>query len=133
MSVVFADTHYFLAQFNPEDQDHAKAAAFTQSFHGRMLTTDWIIVELADAFARQPNRAIFIAIYRSLLTSGELVIVPADRTLLQAGISLYAQRPDKEWSLTDCISFAVMQREAITEALTADRHFEQAGFTVLLR
>ena len=62
MSVVFADTYYFLAQLNPQDQDHAKAAAFTQTFHGRMVTTDWVIVELADAFAQQPNRAKFVAI-----------------------------------------------------------------------
>ncbi len=44
----------------------------------------------------------------------------------------YGGRPDKEWSLTDCISFVVMQDEQIIEALTADRHFEQAGFKVLL-
>ncbi len=133
MSAVFADTYYFVAQFNPQDQDHAKATSFTRSFHGRMVTTDWIIVELADAFAQQPNRARFVAVYRKLQAARELTIVPADRALLQAGVALYDQRPDKEWSLTDCISFVVMQREGIAEALTGDRHFEQAGFSVLLR
>ena len=60
-------------------------------------------------------------------------IVPADETLVREGFALYRQRPDKDWSLTDCISFVVMQREHITEALTADHHFEQAGFVALLK
>ena len=133
MNAVFADTHYFVAQFNLHDQDHAKAASLTKSFRGRMVTTDWIMVELADAFAQQPNRAKFVAIYQSLQSAATLQIIAADRALLQAGIALYAQRPDKEWSLTDCISFVVMQREGLTEALTGDRHFEQAGFRALLK
>jgi predicted nucleic acid-binding protein len=52
--------------------------------------------------------------------------------LFAAGVELYGTRPDKEWSLTDCISFVVMKREGLTDALTGDRHFEQAGFKVLL-
>ena len=60
-------------------------------------------------------------------------ILPAETTLWERGLSLYLQRRDKDWSLTDCISFAAMQEEGLTEALTGDHHFEQAGFTVLLR
>jgi predicted nucleic acid-binding protein len=133
MSTVFADTHYFVALFNPRDQDHAKATAFTQSFGGRMVTTDWVIVELADAFAQQPNRDKFVAIFQSLRALRELSIVPADRELLLAGFDLYAKRADKNWSLTDCISFVVMERQQIARALTGDHHFEQAGFEVLLK
>lgn len=132
MRTVFADTFFFIAQFNPRDLAHAKALAFTNSYQGRMLTTDWVMVELADAFAQPPNRGMFVALYEKLLASPELTIVPADRALLQQGFRLYSQRPDKEWSLTDCISFVVMQREGVTEALTGDRHFAQAGFTTLL-
>ncbi len=51
---------------------------------------------------------------------------------LDEGWMLYSQRPDKDWGLTDCISFAVMTQEGITQAFTSDRHFEQAGFTKLL-
>jgi hypothetical protein len=91
-----------------------------------------VLVELADAFARPPNRERFVQFHRVLPRMPDLTVVPADRTLMDAGFALYSQRPDKEWSLTDCISFVVMQREGITEALTADRHFEQAGFTALL-
>jgi hypothetical protein len=60
-------------------------------------------------------------------------IVEANRAIFDAGFDLYSQRPDKDWSLTDCISFVVMNRLRLTEALTADRHFEQAGFKVLLK
>jgi predicted nucleic acid-binding protein len=62
-----------------------------------------------------------------------LTIVEANRAIYDAGLNLYAQRPDKDWSLTDCISFVVMKRLRLTEALTADKHFEQAGFKVLLK
>jgi predicted nucleic acid-binding protein len=61
------------------------------------------------------------------------VMVPASQELLDRGVTLYRQRPDKDWSLTDCISFVVMRERGITEALTADHHFEQAGFVALLR
>jgi len=63
----------------------------------------------------------------------DIVILPCTDQLLNEGISLYAQRSDKEWTLTDCISFVVLQREGITEALTGDHHFEQAGFLALLK
>jgi predicted nucleic acid-binding protein len=60
------------------------------------------------------------------------VVVPPSTELFEAGIDLYSRRPDKEWSLTDCISFVVMQERGITEALTGDYHFVQAGFSILL-
>lgn len=60
-------------------------------------------------------------------------ILPASSELLQRGLALYQARPDKEWQLSDCISFIVMEQEGLTEALTGDRHFEQAGFQALLK
>ncbi len=60
------------------------------------------------------------------------LVTPSSSELLEEGIALYLGRPDKDWSLTDCISFVVMEREGLREALTADRHFIQAGFTALL-
>ena len=60
-------------------------------------------------------------------------IVFVDEPLFHAGLELYLARPDKDWSLTDCISFVVMEREGITDALTGDKHFEQAGFVALLK
>ena len=63
----------------------------------------------------------------------DALIVPGDDSLWERGRILFAQRPDKQWSLTDCISFVVMQDRGITEALTADHHYEQAGFVGLLK
>lgn len=68
-----------------------------------------------------------------LETDAKVTVIPADRSWFERGVDLYRRRPDKEWSLTDCISFVVMEEEEIREALTADAHFEQAGFVALLR
>jgi len=62
----------------------------------------------------------------------DVTVVPCDQGLLEAAIGLFSKRPDKQWSLTDCLSFVVMEREGITEALTGDHHFEQAGFVAVL-
>ena len=133
MRTVFADTFYLLALWNPNDKAHAKAMEFTQGYRQAMLTTDWIITELADALSRGPNRARFLRLFRILQQQKEFTIIPATRTLLDEGLAFYESRPDKEWSLTDCISFVVMTRAGITDALTGDHHFEQAGFVALLK
>ena len=60
-------------------------------------------------------------------------MVPFDAGLMDRGLAIFAERQDKDWPLTDCISFVVMQEQGITEALTGDRHFEQAGFVAMLK
>jgi predicted nucleic acid-binding protein len=134
MRTVFADTYYFLALLNATDQAHARAVAFTSGYQGRLITTEWVLIELADALASSAQgRAEFLSTRTDLLADADAVIVPCEQALLDEGIRLYAQRQDKKWSLTDCISFVVMQREGITEALTGDHHFEQGGFAALLK
>jgi predicted nucleic acid-binding protein len=59
-------------------------------------------------------------------------VIPPSQRLFEDGLRLFAERPDKEWSLTDCVSFLVMKRHGLTDALTADRHFSQAGYNPLL-
>lgn len=130
MRAVFADTFYFIAQLNPADGAHAQATAFTNSFEGKLVTTDWVLVEVGDAFSRLPNRARFVRFYQQLYNMPDIAIFTAD---LAAGFELFANRLDKEWSLTDCLSFIAMQEAGITEALTGDHHFEQAGFGSLLK
>ena len=133
MRTVFADSFYFIAQLNSADEAHAKAREFTASFEGKLLTTDWILTEFGDAFARPPNRERFVRFYQQLAVMPDITIVPASRPLLMEGFELFANRADKDWSLTDCISFVVMTRQGITEALTGDHHFVQAGFVALLQ
>jgi predicted nucleic acid-binding protein len=99
-----------------------------------MLTTGWVLTELADALASTPQgRAEFLSTLRDLQADPDVQLIPCTGALMEEGVLLYSQRPDKKWSLTDCISFVVMQREGITEALTGDHHFDQAGFLALLK
>ena len=112
---------------------HARALAFTQGYRELMLTTDWIVTEVADALASRRTAPGSCGLFRVLQQQTELTIVPASRVLMDEGIEFYENRPDKEWSLTDCISFVVMTKRDMTEALTGDHHFEQAGFTALLQ
>ena len=134
MRKVFADTYYFLALLNIKDKGHARAIEFTKTFDDQMVVTDWVMIELADALAGTPKgRAEFVSTLDDLRSDSMTRIIAADDSQLKAGIQLYSQRNDKQWSLTDCISFVVMQSQSIHEALTADHHFEQAGFVALLR
>lgn len=134
MKTVFADTFYFLALVNPSDQTHAKAVAFTFNETVRMITTEWVMTELADGLAKsRRGRTEFVGTLADLQADGDVTIVPCEHALMAEGVRLYAQRSDKQWSLTDCISFVIMQKHAITEALTGDHHFEQAGFVALLK
>jgi predicted nucleic acid-binding protein len=79
------------------------------------------------------DREAFLRFYDALREEPDVMIFEADKQLFEVGLTLFRNRPDKEWSLTDCISFAVMEREGLTEALTGDHHFEQAGFKALLK
>jgi hypothetical protein len=133
MTAVFADTFYFLALSNTRDEAHSRAAAWTRTFAGRLVTTAWVLTEYANHMSNPRNRQEFIALLRDLRASDRVTIVPADQSLWDDGVRLYAARPDKEWSLTDCISFVVMERDGLRDALTGDHHFEQAGFVALLK
>ncbi len=129
----FADTSYYLALLNSDDDAHRLALRHAQEDRFDLLTTDWVVVELADALARPPARQFFKVMLESLRADPRTRILSADPSIQLAGIELYLDRPDKAWSLTDCISFVVMKQHAINEALTADHHFEQAGFVALLK
>jgi hypothetical protein len=98
-----------------------------------MVTTEWVLTEVADATADPALRDNFKRLFDLLEGDNQVKIVQASHELFRHGLTLYFQRPDKKWSLTDCISFVVMNEQGLKDALTGDRHFEQAGFTALLR
>jgi uncharacterized protein len=133
MKPVFADTLYYIALTNPRDQYAQAATHFTSIFDGAFVTTAWILVEVANSLVRGADRALFYELYQDLANDRRVTIVPPALDLFEQGIEFFGKRPDKQWSLTDCISFIVMQEYGLTEALTADRHFEQAGFKALLK
>jgi predicted nucleic acid-binding protein len=133
MSTVVADSYYYLAFVNERDSGHEKTIGFSSSFGGRTVTTEWVLTEVADALSEPGQRPVFLELLAQLENQPGLVIVAASHELFVRGVSLFSQRPDKEWSLTDCMSFLVMEDYKLVEALTADHHFEQAGFVALLK
>ena len=130
--MTFADTAYFLALLNPRDEWHDAAVRHSQTVSGPLVTTTWVLVELGDALATTRNRQWFPDFIADLASTSHVRIIPAGEDGFRRGVAFYRARPDKEWSLTDCISFIVMSDEGLTGALTGDRHFEQAGITALL-
>jgi len=130
---VFADTFALIAWLNPRDSAHLQVAAYLAGFTGRMVTTEWVLVELADALSLPEARSIAVDFLKAIRTDPLFDVVGYDPAVYRAGFGLFAARPDKAWSLTDCISFVVMREKGISEALTADRHFEQAGFVAVFR
>jgi predicted nucleic acid-binding protein len=133
MTPRFADSFYFLALLNEHDAAHGLALRFADEEPGPLVTTAWVLTEVADAMAAPSNRPLFLRLMKGLQSMRTIEFVPADQELFNRGLDLYERRPDKAWSLTDCISFVVMTERGLTESLTGDHHFEQAGFRAVLK
>ena len=118
---------------NRKDRRHAAAVHALNNSREPLVTTAWVLTELADGLCAVQSRAVFVSLEAALRNDPRVTFIPPDRHLYDAGLELYRQRPDKAWSLTDCISFVVMRERRIVEAWTGDHHFEQAGFVALLK
>ena len=132
MRPCFADTSFFAALLNPRDRHHQEALRLNL-VDRPILTSFWILLELADGLRDEQDRGLFLDFLGEIQEDDRYEIVSADQRLLDQAISLYRDRRDKDWSLTDCTSFVLMRERGLQEALTADHHFEQAGFTLLLK
>ena len=130
MSAVFADTFFFLALLNDDDPMHERARSASTQIEN-IVTSEFVLLELGNACARAEDHADFLALVHGIRATPRISVVPLDPALLDRGLHLMGNRQDKNWSLTDCISFVVMKEWELSEALTADRHFEQAGFKAL--
>jgi predicted nucleic acid-binding protein len=130
---VFADAWFYIALVDADDQGHQRAAAWLRDYDGNIVTTRSVLTEAANSLSTPALRGTMTPFLRSLENQPEVRIVGDGDVLYHRGLALYGARPDKEWSPTDCISFVVMADEGLTEALTGDHHFEQAGFRALLR
>lgn len=130
--MIFADAFYWLALANPLDGAHARAINFSNSYSGRLLTTEWVLAETCDGLSSLRVRHLVRQLRLLWSDDADLIVVPASHNWFERGLNLHNARPDKEWSLTDCISFEVMREHGVAEALTGDRHFAQAGFVPLL-
>jgi uncharacterized protein len=134
MNRFFADTFYWIALSNRRDQWHARALAFDEALDAeRLYTTDEILTEFLTFYSEGlPHARRQAAIYaRNILADASVVVLPQTHTSFLEGLTLYESRPDKEYSLTDCISMQAMRREGLTDVLTNDHHFTQEGFRIL--
>ena len=132
---VFLDTSFILALENRDDPFHERAKQFDRDLMRQdcILLLHWgILLEIGDGYARVDRREKGSQLLEKFRQEGGFSIVPLTDSLLDEATVLYQQRSDKNWGLTDCVSFALMQREGISESLTADVHFRQAGFKALL-
>ena len=133
MKPVLADTSYFLAFLGHNDQHHERAGAWTCVLRAPVLTTEYVVIEVGNSLTKSGDRAVFMDFYRALRQGTKLEVIVASTELQDRGAKLFGERPDKQWPLTDCISFVIMSERGMHEALSADRDFEEAGFRALLR
>ncbi len=129
----FVDTSYILALANTADQYHTQARAAALQMSPPFITTEAVLTEIGNALAKVRWRHVGVMTLQALRADTHVEIVSIDPHLFDQAVTLYSSRPDKEWGLTDCISFVVMQDRGLTEALTTDVHFQQAGFRALLQ
>ena len=135
MKTVFADTCYWIALLNPKDQTHDIAVRVSKGLTAyRILTTEEVLTELVNYFgARGPYvRSAAATLVERMEANSSIEILPQTHEGFAAGCRLYQARPDKGYSLTDCISMEAMRRGGLSEVLTNDEHFSQEGFTCLL-
>lgn len=133
---VFLDSSFAIAAVSPRDHYHARAASMTQELEvnaTRIVSTYAVFLEIGNSLAKRRTRSNAIRTIEWLQHDPSVEIVPLDPDLFNRAFELFRQRADKEWGLVDCVSFIVMQQRGLTESLTSDQHFEQAGFVALLR
>jgi uncharacterized protein len=131
--MIFVDSNYIVARISTRDQHHARAKALARETAGtQLITTDAVLLEIGNALARR-HKAYAVAVIENAKRSKDIQLVRLSPELFDRGLDLYSSHRDKAWGLVDCISFVVMRDFGVTEALTHDEHFVQAGFRALLR
>jgi hypothetical protein len=131
----FLDASFAIALSSPNDRYYGLAEELSeqiQKTRAKMVTTRAVILEIGNALAKMRYRKAAIELLEAIEEDPNVEIVPVSEELYKLVFDLYKKRTDKEWGLTDCISFVVMQEYELNDALTADEHFRQAGFRVLL-
>jgi predicted nucleic acid-binding protein len=136
MTSIFADTSYWIALLNPRDALHNKALSVSTKFSAtRIITSEMVLVELLNSFSEGDSRSRRAAarLAEILRATARVNVVRQTPEQFEAALQGYKRADDKNWSITDCASFQIMERERIRSAFTHDRHFSQAGYEALLR
>ena len=130
---LFLDTVFIQALLNPRDDYHNQAKQLFPRIRAasEVWITEAIFAEVGNALSAL-NRNGAVQFIQQCYRTENIRVVGVDTSLLMQALDLYQSRSDKTWGLTDCISFAVMQQQNLTDAVTADRHFVQAGFRALM-
>jgi predicted nucleic acid-binding protein len=134
-SELFLDTAYAIALSVPRDAFHERALQLAdrlEAERAHLVTTRAVMLEIGNALSKQRYRSAAVKLLQALESDPLVEIVALSEQLYYRALRLYSTRADKEWGLSDCVSFVVMQERKITEALTTDDHFRQAGFQALL-
>jgi len=132
---VFADTFYWIALLNPADKWHQDAKTISQTcLEASLVTTEAVLVEMLNYFSASGERMRRAAasLCDQTIMHANTVVLPQTRDAFTLGFNLYKARPDKGYSLTDCISMVEMRGRGIFDVLAHDRHFAQEGFNLLL-
>ena len=136
MKTVFADSHYWIAVVKPNDPWTQPATRARERLGEALLvTTDEVLTEFLAALSRggPKLRLAAVKMVKAILNNPNVRVMPQTRDGFLSGLELYREREDKDYSLTDCISMNVMNAQSISQVLTNDHHFEQEGFTPLIR
>jgi predicted nucleic acid-binding protein len=130
----FVDTFYLIALANRRDQWHRRVVTFSRALRGvRLYTVDEVLAEFLTFSSPLGARirAQAAQTVRNAMGDPQWTVFPQSRTSLLDALALYELRPDKEYSLTDCVSMQAMRREGLTDILSNDHHFTQEGFHIL--
>lgn len=133
---VFVDTSYLIAILEPTDDRHEKAKTVSRSLDGyQQVTSEMVLTELLNAFCTRGKffRQMVLNVLDDLRSDSNVEIIPQSSELFEQACQYYRQRPDKQYSLTDCASMVIMKEKEIDQVLTHDHHFQQEGFIALLR
>ncbi len=135
MRKIFAGSFYWIALINPKDQWRKRAFEVSQNLVGVLIiTTDEILTETLNYFAESGQflRRNAVKEVQAILLNQNVEIISCTHERILEAIEFYEARPDKGYSLTDCVSMLTMKNLDLQEILTHDSHFEQEGFTILL-
>ena len=136
MKLVFVDSFYWIAIVKPNDPWREPAKKAKEALGDVLLvTTDEVLTEfltaLSDGGPGLRERA--VAMVRSILDNNNVRVLAQSRDSFRKGLERFARREDKTYSMTDCVSMNAMEGMSIRDVLTNDHHFEQDGFTVLIK
>lgn len=132
MKSLFADTSFFIALLDQGEATHSLAVSHLLSDRS-IITSEFVFVELGNAMSPGDQHEDFVSLVQSFKGSTKARVIPLSSAYFERAVKLMASRNDKDWSLVDCTSFEIMRDLHLEEALSTDKHFEQAGFRALLR